>query len=137
MKSLALITLAAGVVWGSATPAAGANFELPDYRGAHYTPAAESFLQCAAMRESSGRWRADGPHGSGAWQIIQPTWNHYADLAGYPEWVGQRAATAPPYVQTEVAYLMVNPHPKRKGLEGRHHWHPRHALTVGKRIEAC
>jgi len=137
MRALATITLAAAVVWGSATPAAGADFELADYRGAHYTPAAKAFLECAALRESSGRWRADGPYGSGAFQIIGRTWAHYATLAGYPEWAGKRAATAPPYVQTEVAYVMVNPHPKRKGLEGRHHWSPRHALTIGKRIEAC
>lgn len=137
MRALAPITLAAVVVWGSATPAAGANFELPDYRGAHYTPTAERFLECAALRESSGRWRADGPYGSGAFQIIGSTWDHYAKLAGYPEWIGKRAAQAPAYVQTEVAYLMVNPYPKRKGLEGRHHWSPKHALTIGKRIQAC
>ena len=121
----------------AAVLASGPDFELPDYQGSHHTPAAEAFLTCAALRESSGRWRADGPWGSGAFQIIGSTWDHYAKRAGYPEWVGKRAATAPPYVQTEVAYVMVNPHPKRKGLEGRHHWSPAHALTIGKRIEAC
>lgn len=135
--ALASITLAAVVVWGSATSAAGANFELADYRGSHYTPKAKAFLECAAMRESSGRWTADGPHGSGAFQIVASTWAHYSRLAGYPEWSSKRASAAPPYVQTEVAYLMINPHPKRPGLEGRHHWSPRHALTVGKHVEAC
>lgn len=117
--------------------AKGPDFELPDYRGTHYTQAAEEFLTCVALRESSGSWRADGRYGSGAFQMIGSTWNHYAAQAGYPEWVGHRAAEAPPYVQTEVAYVMVNPYPKRKGLEGRHHWSPAHALTIGKRIRAC
>lgn len=115
----------------------GPEFDLPEYRGSHYTKTAEEFLTCAALRESSGRWRADGPWGSGAFQIIGSTWDYYAKRAGYPEWVGKRAAKAPAYVQTEVAYVMVNPYPKRRGLEGKHHWSPAHALTIGKRIEAC
>ena len=121
----------------AAVLAKGPDFELPAYRGSHYTKTAQEFLTCAALRESSGRWRADGPFGSGAFQIIGSTWDHYAKQAGYPEWVGTRAYKAPAYVQTEVAYVMVNPYPKRRGLEGRHHWSPRHALTIGKRIEAC
>lgn len=115
----------------------GTGFNLPDYRGSHYTPAAADFLECVALRESSGRWTADGRYGSGAFQMVQTTWDHYAKRAGYPEWIGKRAAKAPPYVQTEVAFVMVNPHPKRKGLEGAHHWSPSHALTIGKRIEDC
>jgi hypothetical protein len=115
----------------------GGGFELPDYRGSHYTAAGDKFLTCVALRESSGRWAADGPYGSGAFQMVQGTWDHYAARAGYPEWVGKRAAKAPPYVQTEVAFVMVNPYPKRKGLEGAHHWSPRHALTVGKTIRDC
>ena len=43
--------------------AAGPSFDLPDYRGSHYTPAAAEFLTCVAERESSGRWKADGPYG--------------------------------------------------------------------------
>lgn len=118
--------------------AAGPNeFELPEYRGAHYTEQAESYLTCVALRESSGRWKADGPYGSGAFQMIQPTFDHYADLAGYPEWVGKRAAEAPPYVQTEIAYVMVNPLAKKPGLEGRFHWSPKWARTIGKSIKDC
>lgn len=117
--------------------ARGPEFELPAYRGQHYTPAAERFLTCVALRESSGRWRADGRFGSGAFQIIGTTWNHYAKAAGYPEWVGRRAYQAPAYVQTHVAYVMVNPKPNRKGLHGRHHWSPRHALTIGKTVRDC
>jgi hypothetical protein len=116
---------------------AGGGFELPEYRGSHYTAAGEKFLTCVALRESSGRWAADGPYGSGAFQMVQRTWDHYAARAGYPEWIGKRAAKAPAYVQTEVAFVMVNPFPKRKGLEGAHHWSPVHALTVGKRIKDC
>ena len=128
------LLLAAVMALGS--PAA-ADFELPDYRGSHHTQAAEQFLTCVALRESSGRWRADGPYGSGAFQFIQSSWNTYARKAGYPEWVGVRPYKAPAYVQTEIAYVAVNPYPKQRGLEGRHHWSPRHALTIGKRIEAC
>ena len=117
--------------------AAGPSFDLPDYRGSHYTPAAAEFLTCAALRESSGSWKADGPYGSGAFQITGETWNFYAKRAGYPEWVGKRAAKAPPYVQTEVAFVMVNPFPKKPGLEGKHHWSAVHALTVGKKIKDC
>ena len=131
------LILAAVLALGSPGTAASSSFELPDYRGSHYTPKAEQFLTCVALRESSGRWRADGPYGSGAFQMIGSTFDHWAEQAGYPEWVGHRAAEAPPYVQTEIAYVMVNPHPKRKGLEGKHHWSPKHALTIGKRIEAC
>ena len=113
------------------------GFELPDYRGSHHTPKAEEFLTCVALRESSGRWRANGRYGSGAFQFTQGSWDTYAERAGYPEWVGVRPYKAPAYVQTEVAYVAVNPYPKRPGLEGKHHWSPAHALTIGKRIKAC
>lgn len=113
------------------------DFDMPAYHGPHYTPKAEAFLKCAALRESSGRFTADGRFGSGAWQFTQPTWDHYAEMAGFGQYVGKRAATAPPWVQTVVAYVTVNPLPDKPGLEGRHHWSPRHALTIGKRIEAC
>ena len=113
------------------------EFTLPEYRGSHYTEKAEEFLTRAALRESSGRWKADGPWGSGAFQIIGSTWDHYAELAGYPEWVGKRPAEAPSYVQTEVAYVMVNPFPKKPGLEGAFHWSPKWARTVGKNVKDC
>ena len=120
----------------AATPSQ-ADFTMPEYHGPHYTPKAEAFLKCAALRESSGRFKADGKYGSGAWQFTQPTWDHYAAMAGFDAYVGKRAATAPPLVQTVVAYVTVNPLPDKPGLEGKHHWSPRHALTVGKVIEAC
>ncbi len=113
------------------------NFQIPDYDGPHYTKRAEQFLRCAALRESSGSFTADGPYGSGAWQVIQPTWDYYAKAAGFPQWVGKRAAKAPASVQTAVAYFIVNPLPNKPGLEGKHHWSPRHALTVGKVVEDC
>ena len=132
----ALVPLSAVVVSPAAT-ADSPRFALADYRGAHYTKKAEAFLTCVALRESSGRWRADGPYGSGAFQFVQSSWDVYARRAGYPEWVGVRPYKAPKYVQTEVGYVAVNPHPKRPGLEGKHHWSPRHALTVGKQIAGC
>ena len=119
----------------------GKGAELPEYRGAHYTPRAERFLECVAARESSwprkGSWTADGPYGSGAYQFTGRTWDVYAERAGYPEWVGERAASAPPYVQTEVAYVALNPYPRQRGLEGAHHWSPEHALTIGKTVRGC
>lgn len=136
MRALIVTVVAVGITWGSA-PAAASAFELPDYRGSHHTAKAEAFLTCVALRESSGRWRANGRYGSGAFQFVQSTWDHYADRAGYPEWVGVRPYKAPAYVQTEVAYVAVNPYPKKPGLEGRGHWSPRHALTIGKRIKDC
>ena len=126
--------LIAGVLYAKAA-------ELPEYRGDHYTRRAERYLECVASRESSwprkSSWDADGPTGSGAFQIIGRTWDYYAERAGFPEWIGIRPANAPPYIQTHIAYVMVNPFPERKGLHGKHHWSPKHALTVGKRIEAC
>lgn len=119
----------------------GEGAQLPEYRGAHYTPRAERVLECIAGRESGwprkGSWTADGRTGSGFVQFIGSTWNTYAERAGYPEWVGKRAADAPPYVQTEVAYVALNPYPRKRGLEGLHHWSPAHALTVGKTVRGC
>ena len=120
----------------AATPTQ-ADFTMPEYHGPHYTPKAEAFLKCAALRESSGRWKADGKYGSGAWQFTQPTWDHYAEMAGFDVYVGKRAASAPPMVQTVVAYVTVNPLADKPGLEGKFHWDPKWALTVGKHIEAC
>jgi len=115
----------------------GAGWSMPPYDGPFYSKRAEQFLSCAALRETGGDWTEDGPYGSGAWQFVQPTWDHYAKLAGHQRWVGRRAAEAPPSVQTAVAYATVNPHPEKPGLEGKHHWHPRHALTVGAVVRSC
>jgi hypothetical protein len=128
-----MIGLAAAVL----VAATGGNWAVPVYDGPHFTKRAEAFLTCAALRESGGNWTSDGPYGSGAWQIIQPTWDFYAAAAGFPQWVGKRAAKAPPSVQTAVAYVIVNPLPQKPGLEGKHHWHPRHALTVGAVVRSC
>lgn len=116
--------------------------ELPEYRGAHYTPKAEKFLECVAARESGwprkGAARADGPYGSGLFQMVKSTSRVYALKAGYPEWADKRAAEWPPYVQTEVAYVLLNPYPKKKGLEGKHHWSTDHTFAVlGKRGKEC
>lgn len=126
------------IVLASVLAAGGSsNFDPPEYRGYHYSARAERFLTCVAERESNFRWRADGPWGSGIMQWVQPTWDHYVERAGYPEWVGKRPNTAPRYVQWSTAFVMVDPYPKRKGLEGAHHWSPRHALTIGKRVKDC
>ena len=126
--ALALVLAATGTT---------SDFNMPEYHGPHYTPKAEAFLKCAALRESSGRWKADGKYGSGAWQFTQGTWDAYAERAGFPEYVGKRAASAPPMVQTVVAYVTINPLADKPGLEGKFHWDPKWALTVGKHIEAC
>lgn len=114
-----------------------ADFDPPQYRGFHYSERAERFLTCVAGRESGFDWEADGPHGSGIAQWVQPTWDHWVVVAGFPEWAGQRAAAAPKYVQWATAFVMVDPYPKRKGLEGAWHWSPRWALTVGKTVKDC
>lgn len=113
------------------------DFTPPDYRGYHYSQRAEKFLTCVAERESSFGWRADGKYGSGLLQWVQPTWDHWVRKAGYPEWAGHRAAEAPKYVQWSTGFVMVDPFPKKKGLEGAHHWSPVHALTIGKRVKDC
>jgi hypothetical protein len=114
-----------------------ADFDPPEYRGYHYSKKAEKFLTCVAERESSFGWRADSKYGSGIVQWIQPTWDHYVDRAGYPEWVGVRPYKAPKYVQWSTAFVQLDPYPKKKGLEGRHHWSSKHALTIGKKIKDC
>lgn len=128
IESLAFVAMAA----------AGPN-DIPDsqYRGWHYESEFEPVRKCIYWRESRGRWRADGPYGSGAAQWIQSTWDHYAAESDYPEWVGIRPFNAPRYVQDEIFWVMINPFPKRKTLHGAHHWSPRHAMTIGKRIKNC
>ena len=119
----------------------GKGAELPEYRGSHYTPRAERVLECIASRESGwprkGSWEADGPYGSGAFQMIGSTSARAARAIGAPEWADKRAAKWPPYVQVEAAYWLLNPKPFTPGLEGLHHWSPRHALTIGKRVKGC
>ena len=119
----------------------GKGAELPEYRGAHYTPRAERVLRCIAARESGwprkGSWTADGPYGSGAFQMIKKTSRRAAEAIGAPEWADKRAAEWPPYVQTEAAYWLLNPLAKKPGLEGLHHWSPAHALTIGKTVRGC
>lgn len=124
---LAMIALATG-------PA-----DMPDslYQGSHYVATAEPFRKCVMWRESRGRYKADSQYGSGAYQIIGSTWQTYARQAGYPEWADKRPAKAPRYVQDEVFWVMVNPKPNQRGLEGRQHWSPKWALTIGKTIPDC
>ena len=126
----------------AATLYTGKGAELPEYRGSHYTPRAERVLECLAQRESGwprkGSWVSDGPYGSGAFQFIATTWKIYATRAGYPEWADLRAHKAPPYVQTEVAYVAMNPFPKKPGLEGLHHWSTDHTFKLlGVRGNEC
>lgn len=106
---------------------------IPDstYKGRWYVPEAEPFRKCVMWRESSGRYRADGRYGSGAYQFIQSTWDHYADLAGLEEWVGIRPYKAPQPVQDAVFWRTY-----WKG-KGKHHWSAIHALTIGKHVKSC
>lgn len=115
--------------------------EIPNsaYVGRHYVGSErfERIRKCIMWRESRGNYRADGRYGSGAYQFIQRTWDHYARRAGHPEYVGVRPAKAPRYIQDKVYAVTVNPLPKKRGLEGLHHWSPAHALTIGKRVSSC
>lgn len=106
---------------------------MPDslYTGKWYVKAAEPFRKCIMWRESSGRYKADGRYGSGAYQFIQSTWDHYAELAGHAEYVGVRPAKAPQDVQDHVFWRTY-----WKG-KGKHHWSTVHALTIGAKVKAC
>lgn len=135
----AVAVFTAGIMQhGSAVAAQGAS-DLPDsqYRGDHYVPAAEGFRKCVMWRESYGRYGADGRYGSGAYQFVQSTWRQYAQAAGVGEWANVRPARAPRYVQDKVFWFALNPLPRKRGLEGRHHWDPKHALTIGKTVRDC
>ena len=125
----------------SAVIVMSAKSELPEYRGAHYSRSAETFLECVAKKESGwphkSSWRSDGPHGSGAFQMIFATSKRAALAINVPEWAEKRAHLWPAYVQTEAAYWLVNPFPKKPGLEGKHHWDPKHALTMGWVVKDC
>lgn len=101
------------------------------WTGKFYVQAAEPFRKCVIARESGGDYQADGPYGSGAYQFIQSTWDHYADLAGMSRWVGVRPAKAPEIVQDRV-FWRTYWHGK-----GKHHWSARHALTIGKKVDEC
>lgn len=103
----------------------------------YYTPKAERFLRCAAWRESSFGWTLDGPYGSGAFQMIGSTSRQYAKKLGLDFYAGHRAAEWPRAVQTAVAYAMVNPLPDKPGLEGKQHWSPKWATTIGASTYDC
>ena len=107
--------------------------DMPDslYQGRWYVAKAEPFRKCVMHRESRGNYRADGPYGSGAYQFIQSTWDHYADLAGLDEYVGVRPYKAPKRVQDRVFWRTY-----WKG-KGKHHWSHVHALTIGKQVKRC
>lgn len=115
--------------------------DLPDsaYVGKHYVNSErfERIRKCIMWRESRGNYRADGRYGSGAYQFIQATWRVYARRAGHPEWSNIRPFKAPRYIQDKVFAVALNPLPDEPGLEGLHHWSPRHALTIGKRVKPC
>lgn len=115
--------------------------DVPDsqYQGSHNpgTSRFEEIRKCIIWRESRGNPKADGEYGSGLYQFISPTWDFYAEIAGYPEWVGKRAAKAPVYVQDEVFAVTLNPFPKRPGFEGLHHWSAVHAASHGYKVRDC
>ena len=116
----------------AAVLATGPN-EVPDstYTGPWYVAEAEPFRKCVIWRESRNNPKADGPYGSGLYQFIQPTWSHYATLAGLEEWADTRAYKAPRTVQDAVFWRTY-----WKG-KGKHHWSSIHALTIGVRIKDC
>jgi len=115
-----------------AVMAAGPN-QIPDstYTGKWYVEAAEPFRKCVMWRESHGNYRADGRYGSGAYQFIQSTWDHYAELAGHADYVGVTPARAPKAVQDHVFWRTY-----WKG-KGKHHWSAIHALTIGAKVKEC
>ena len=107
--------------------------DIPDshYQGKWYVKAAEPFRKCVILRESGGRYKADGRYGSGAYQFIQSTWDHYAHLAGLSRYVGVRPSNAPKIVQDRVFWRTY------WNGKGKHHWAAAHALTIGKRVHEC
>jgi hypothetical protein len=146
MKRLAAIVVAAGLVWGSPGLAAAADgkpnyknpwkptkvaSEVPDslYQGKWYVPRLEPFRKCVYARESGANPKAVGLQ-SGIAQWTQRTWDHYVGLVD-PSYVGVRPHMAPPYLQEWVFWRTLN-----RG-KGKHHWSPRHALTIGKVIKGC
>ena len=146
MRRLATITLTAALALGSASPAVGANFDYKNptkptknatklsdsqYRGWHYEKRWEKYRKCVMARESGGNYKANGPYGSGSYQFIQSTWNTAMERANMPEWIGVRPHKAPPYVQDHGFWVMANPYPKQKGLQGKHHWSSAHAASFG------
>ena len=138
-----LIALTTLTLFTTAAPAlADKPASLPEYRGAHYTKTAEAFLECVAHKESRwpapSSWKSDGPYGSGAFQMIKATSARAAVAIGAPEWADKRAYLWPKYLQTEAAYWLANPLPKKPGLEGRHHWDPKHTMAVlGVKVKGC
>jgi hypothetical protein len=108
--------------------------EIPDslYRGWHYNKKYEPFRKCVLRRESGSNFKAESPigGGSGAYQFIQSTWDHYVAKVD-PGYVGVRPNKAPPYLQEEVFWSVLNSHAKKPGMEGRHHWSASHAHGAG------
>ncbi len=102
--------------------------DLPDsqYQGSHNpgTSRFEEVRKCIIWRESRGNPKADGEYGSGLYQFVSPTWDHYA-------------AKAPIYVQDEIFAVTLNPFPKRPGFEGLHHWSAIHAASHGFNVRDC
>ena len=146
MKRITAVLVAVGVLLAGA-PAATAdnhwNYKNPaqpsknprdlkdsQYRGFHYEKKWEPYRKCVMARESGGNYKVDGPYGSGAFQFIQSTWDAYIDRVD-PGYKGVRPHLAPPYLQEEMFWLVVNPKAKTPGLEGRHHWSASHAHGAG------
>lgn len=150
MRSIAAIIAAAALTIPTGT-ATAANFDyknpfkptkntkqIPDstYRGWHYDKRYEPLRKCIMARESGGNYKANGTGGSGAFQFIQSTWDAYV-IKVDPGYVGVRPHKAPPYLQEEVFWLVLNPL-KAKGAEGRHHWSASHAHKAGfKNVKDC
>lgn len=108
--------------------------QIPDslYRGWHYDAKHEDFRKCILKRESGSNFKAESPigGGSGAYQFIQSTWDAYVWKVD-PGYVGVRPNKAPPYLQEEMFWVVVNPYAKQSGLAGRHHWSAAHAHGAG------
>jgi hypothetical protein len=106
--------------------------KIPDslYRGWHYEKKWEPFRKCILVRESGSNFKSDGSGGSGAYQFIQSTWDHHVAKVD-PGYVGVRPHKAPPYLQEEMFWVVVNPTPRKPGLGGRFHWSASHAHGAG------
>lgn len=69
-----------------------------------------AFLAAIRSHESGGDYSAYNAGGgaSGAYQFINSTWSSWATQAGYPQYAGGPASSAPPAVQDAAAAAMAS-----------------------------
>jgi len=121
-SSLLCVVLAAGLVFGLASPSSSASLsereaeQVSKILKKYAKPKWQDERLCILFRESRGDFTVDGRTGSGGYQFIGSTWDHYAALAGFDRWVGKRPAKAPASVQTAVFWRTWN------FKKGAFHW---------------